>query len=236
MRKVLNLLVGLLVFGAGFAWGIATIHQQVWPYSLLVHLFKEPVAEEIQLSNRQRRSIFDVLTDQRDVVFLGDSVTELAPWSEMFPGTSLANRGIGGERFANMLTRLDDVMELQPQAVFLMGGANDALKDDLQATMTALRRIVETLAQSEIDVYLQTTIEPRGALRPFVHRLNTEIRKFAAEEHVTLIDTSSLWDDDGVRLDYSFDGVHLNGRGMAAWRAILAPYITDIVESKVAAP
>ena len=72
----------------------------------------------------------------------------------MFPNVEAANRGIGGERFEDMLTRVDDVLALQPRAVFLMGGINDARDGDLDTSMIAFETIVETFINEGIDIYV----------------------------------------------------------------------------------
>ena len=51
------------------------------------------------------------------VVFLGGSITEGGLWDEWFPNVAVLNRGIGGERTANVLCRLDSAVN-EPAVVF----------------------------------------------------------------------------------------------------------------------
>jgi lysophospholipase L1-like esterase len=230
MNTALYLLGAIFLLSASFVWGASTMHNHVWPHSLLQKFVKQPVSEERGMANRQRRSIFEIFTEQKDLVFLGDSITEQAPWEEMFPGVAIANRGIGGERFENMLSRLDDIVALQPKAVFLMGGVNNASSNDLHLAMSAFSGIVESLRDNGIYVYLQATIEPQGSRRPFVQRLNIEIRRYAEKNGLVLINTASLSDYQGLKSEFTLDGTHLNGRGMKTWQQILEPYVAAALE------
>ena len=49
-----------------------------------------------------------------DTVFLGDSITEGGSWHELFPDSSVRNRGIGGDVTAGVLARIDQVRLGQP--------------------------------------------------------------------------------------------------------------------------
>lgn len=225
MSPVICFAAGCLLSAFFFVWAAATVYKQVWPYSLLKHYSGESSSEGHSLHSRQRRSLFDTFTRNKDIVFLGDSISEQAPWVEMFPGVSLANRGVSGERLVDMVTRVDGVIALRPKAVFLMGGVNDAVDGDVASALSSISTIVEALHDESIDVYLQTTIEPRGPRRVFVKRLNIEIKKLAEVRGLVLIDTATLADDGGLRSEYTLDGVHLNGDGFKAWQRLLEPHV-----------
>lgn len=207
-----------------------TIHFKVWPYSFLTQIMGQSKNMTLGLASERRRSIFDSFLEPRDVVFVGDSLTEQAPWNDMFPNVSIANRGIGGETFEDMLLRLDDIVALEPKAVFLMGGVNDAISDDLPASVSHFTSIVETLGSHSIDVYIQATIEPNGPRRHFVRQLNAKIHQYAVEHLLTWIDTGFLSNDDGLKPEFTLDGLHLNGEGTRAWQRILEPHVAAAVE------
>ena len=66
--------------------------------------------------------------DPERVVFFGDS--HIGGWHlyEYFPGKPYVNRGIGGQTTAQMLVRFrEDVIDLKPRAVLILGGSNDVL-------------------------------------------------------------------------------------------------------------
>lgn len=211
-----------------FVWGVATVHFQVWPYGLLKLLQPEPAPINVESLpyNQAHRSTFDLYQRPVETVFLGDSITQFAPWHEMFPSVSLANRGIGGERFDNMVSRLDDVIALEPETVFIMGGVNGAGSTPVEQAIADLETIVERLRSEGIDVALQTAIVPRGDARDYVLSLNGEIADMAERRGLELIDLSPLSDGNGLLPEYSLDGTHLTGAGYKAWESILRPYVT----------
>src|ERR1700748_2943059 len=68
--------------------------------------------------------------DEQRVVFYGDSITD--GWGrrpntgEFFPGKPYVNRGISGQTTPQMVARFrEDVIELEPAAVVILGGTND---------------------------------------------------------------------------------------------------------------
>src|SRR6202051_773384 len=65
-------------------------------------------------------------TGENRVVCFGDSITDLWPIGEYFPGKPYINRGIGGQTTPQMLVRFrQDVIDLQPKVVIILAGTND---------------------------------------------------------------------------------------------------------------
>lgn len=68
------------------------------------------------------------------IIFLGDSLTAgvyggdfVAELAAMMPDDEIINAGVGGSTAPDMLARLDAIIAAAPDAVFLMGGGNDAI-------------------------------------------------------------------------------------------------------------
>jgi acyl-CoA thioesterase-1 len=86
--------------------------------------------------------------DPRRVVFMGDSITELWPLADSFPGPSYVNRGISGQTTAQMLVRmLPDVIALKPAAVVILAGTNDIAKATGAATAEMVEFNIQAMAQ-----------------------------------------------------------------------------------------
>src|ERR1700691_2534070 len=49
-------------------------------------------------STDPRNTVFEAFHPHADIVMIGDSITNNGEWQEMFPGISIANRGIAGDR------------------------------------------------------------------------------------------------------------------------------------------
>src|SRR5690348_1170260 len=78
----------------------------------------------------QRVSHFKTLPKTKgDIIFLGNSITDGAEWSELFNDNKIKNRGISGDITAGVLHRLNEVAERKPDKVFLLIGVNDLARN-----------------------------------------------------------------------------------------------------------
>ena len=90
------------------------------------------LAEQLQDWNQlsryhlENKELLKKPADANRVVFMGDSITELWPLAESFPGQPYVNRGISGQTTAQMVVRMiPDVVALKPAAVVILAGTND---------------------------------------------------------------------------------------------------------------
>ena len=89
------------------------------------------------------------------IVMLGNSLTEAGPWTDLTGCLSIANRGIGGDTTAKLRDRLDEVVALQPRAIFLMIGVNDiTLGVPGETTAGNLRAILDRLGGTGAHVFM----------------------------------------------------------------------------------
>lgn len=186
------------------------------------------------------------------VIFFGDSITQL--WSELDEGGWLAskgylNRGISGQTTSQMLLRFrQDVIELQPSVVVILGGTNDiALDDDaegqLQVITGNLASMSELARAHNIRVVLASVLPvnnyardahgaqlERAAQRPLVaiKSLNEQVRQYAAQNGDTYLDYfSRMVDANGMlRQELSDDGLHPNQNGYA----LMAPLAEEAID------
>jgi len=179
---------------------------------------------------RARAAMFHGMTDaKRDVVMLGDSLTQRGEWWELL-GRPVANRGISSDTVADVAARLDDVVALEPKVLFLLVGANDlrlgATPEALAARhaelVAALRRRVPH-ARVVVESLLPIRGEPAGGRTgAAIRRANELLRPDAdwLDLHAKLADASGQLDER-----YSFDGVHLTAAGYRVWAEALRPYL-----------
>lgn len=177
------------------------------------------------------------------IVFLGDSNTDLCHLDDFFADLDLAtyNRGVGADTTNEVLGRLKtSVIDIAPSKVVLMIGTNDVnagseLPDILENYREIIRQIKEALPDTEI--YCMSVI-PLGELindrvdinknNPIIVSLNTEIKALCdADETLTYFDLHSLVKDESGLLasKYTDDGIHLNNAGFAVWSELIKPYL-----------
>src|SRR5436305_980393 len=90
-------------------------------------LRSRPRPPVLETRERARAGMFHELAaapGRRDVVVLGDSLTERGEWWELLE-RPVANRGIANDTVATVRARLDDVVALSPRVVFVLNGVND---------------------------------------------------------------------------------------------------------------
>jgi lysophospholipase L1-like esterase len=171
------------------------------------------------------------------IVFLGDSLTEY--WGEKaghwFPQARFINRGIGGQTTGQMLLRFrNDVIELHPWAVVILGGSNDMrLGHSDREIENNLTSMAELAQLNGIHVFM-ASITPvcdcfasrsvnRSSER--IRGVNTWIREYCVSRHFVYVDYySALADAQGrMRREFTVDGVHLNDVGYEKIQRIIEP-------------
>lgn len=173
---------------------------------------------------------------QGAIVFAGDSLT--GNWKTLgadFPGTSVANRGIGGEVSRGLLFRFqEDVLDLHPKAIVILIGINDlTAKQPASATITNVRSMLslKEAQQPQVPVFLCTvppSANPKAPVDEQQRRqLNQGLRRIAKDTKlVTLVDLyGAMATNDGTpELRYfTNDQLHLSADGQARWKEILQP-------------
>jgi len=169
------------------------------------------------------------------VVFMGDSITEGWNLGESFPGKPYVNRGISGQTTPQMVLRFhQDVVNLKPKAVVILGGINDIAGNtgpmSLQDSENNIGAMTEIATANKIKVVLCSVLpaydfpwSPGMQPAPKVVELNKWISSFAASKHFVYVDYYAAMKDDrgGLPATLSKDGVHPN----AAGHAIMQPLV-----------
>ena len=181
--------------------------------------------------NLTRKSFIEEHVRESRVVMLGDSLIDNAKWTDLFPLEEISNHGVGGDTTADILDRIELIYKAKPEKVFIMIGVNDLYKknniDDIQSNY---KNIVNQLNENNIKVYIQSTLfvgHEQYYINEKVMRLNKILEKFAStSELITYIDLNeALGNDLYLNEEYSYDGLHLNGKGYKIWRDIISSYI-----------
>lgn len=75
-----------------------------------------------------RQQLFHVINEKttpHGIVFFGDSLTDFFPMQDFFPGYTIYNRGIAGDKTTDLLKRIDNVIAIKPRKIILQIGTND---------------------------------------------------------------------------------------------------------------
>ena len=171
-----------------------------------------------------------------DVVFMGDSITDL--WQQprfggFFPGKNYVDRGISAQTTPQMLVRFrPDVVALKPRAVVILAGTNDIAgntgpmtNDDIQNNLASMAELAKAnnirvvLASiTPVSAYHAAPNAPPQTTRRPVERIqavNAWMKAYAAaNKHVYLDYYSAMTDSTGMlKTEFSEDDLHPNAAG-----------------------
>jgi lysophospholipase L1-like esterase len=168
-------------------------------------------------------------TTKADVVMLGNSITFGANWSELLGRQNIVNRGIGGDNTYGFLSRLDDIVALQPKMCFVMGGINDIFSDiPLDSIYANYVKIIERLRAKGITPVIQSTLhvsqkwKRAGEKNPLVSQLNVRLSAYARQNEIEFMDVDgALSEAEVLKDEYTHDGVHLTAAAYEKWVGLI---------------
>ncbi|MEE1321086.1 MAG: GDSL-type esterase/lipase family protein [Acutalibacteraceae bacterium] len=172
------------------------------------------------------------LAKEGQVVFFGDSITELLNISDWYgeysikSGLELYNRGIGGDTTIGLYKRVEEnVLSIKPKTVVLLIGTNDlGIGFDAEFISNSMENILKLFKSvcPECRVILQAVypvIEGKAGKRrnKDILELNEKYKILAEKYGADFIDlTAVLSDENGnLRSEYTYDGLHLTAQGYA---------------------
>jgi lysophospholipase L1-like esterase len=181
----------------------------------------------------------------KNIILLGDSLTEGFDVKKYFPDRRVLNRGIVadhvglGER--GILKRLDSsIFDCNPSHVFLLIGVNDLGDDNspeaIEKIAKGYREICSSILEKApgVKLYLESCL-PTGKkyarLNESIIELNKRIKKIAEDLNLTYIDLHSLLKDEKGELKEEFtpEGLHLKPGAYDLWRKALDPYLPPVM-------
>lgn len=167
-----------------------------------------------------------------NIVFLGNSITNMHEWWEAFGNANIVNRGVNGAETPIMLEHLEATLVGRPKKIFFMMGTNDlgtsGMNDPAfvaKSVRTALKRC--KIESPETEVYFQSILPcTTNGVKDVKHIpiTNDIIKKLCQEYGATYID---LYDDltDIANMKISYDGTHLTMSGYRTWCNKIAQYV-----------
>lgn len=170
-------------------------------------------------------------------VLMGDSITEIFNWYELFEsfiretGQAVYNRGISGDTSDRLLERLEiNALNIAPRNLVLLIGTNDlGVGAPISFTVGNVEKILRRSRESlpKLNIVLQAVYPVNKHLsrdarymvgrreNAVIARINAELRPLAAQFNAHWLNlTGPLSDAQGnLSGEYCYDGLHLNARG-----------------------
>lgn len=176
----------------------------------------------------------------KDIVFLGNSLTEGGDWSKMFNKKNIRNRGIVGDEALGIYDRLYQILPGKPAKIFFMIGVND-ISHDL-TTDTIVNRITSVIQKIRTEspktkLYVQSLLpfdESVGRYKRLngktgmVPEINVRLKQIAADNGCIFLDLFPQFVRPGtnvLRKELATDGLHLNQEGYRIWSEAIRKYV-----------
>ena len=185
----------------------------------------------------QGRAVSRVLSIvMKNLVFIGDSLTEWFDWQRRFPEHHVTNLGISGEQVDGLLGRGDRIRKQidNPDCIFIMTGINNIVlgQDDITGPYRDIVRNLTTWYRKAIIVVqsiLPVALE--WISNDTIEETNDHLQQIAHEYGAEYLDIHKLFVDmkgnpkSGYLQD---DGVHLSSMGYDMWAKALEMFLKNI--------
>jgi lysophospholipase L1-like esterase len=182
------------------------------------------------------------MTDSEDtkpgesIVFVGDSITAGGDWQAWFPEYDVHVEATPGDATDRLNERLPAVIEIQPETLAILIGANDFGQS--RSVEFVVRSIEYFLAMVRQDVpgsrTLVQSILPRGReYADDIQDANRHLRQYARNVNAQYLD---LWatmatDEGELKPEFTTDRLHLTPEGYQAWLSELRPALERLADA-----
>ncbi|MCY9866428.1 SGNH/GDSL hydrolase family protein [Vibrio coralliirubri] len=170
-----------------------------------------------------------------DLVMFGDSITEWAPWADIFRDISMVNRGLAGDTTTGMLRRIGTTLNVKPKLVCFMAGINDLAQGyDVDHIYQNYIDMLKVWQENDIRILVQSTLyvgSKLQGLNPSVELINSKISEYCAQQGIAFLDVNSVLSPNQLLSnEYSCDDLHLNAKAYQAWAEVLQPAIAELLK------
>lgn len=181
------------------------------------------------------KTLFNMLDNTSAVVMIGDSMTDENEWHEFFPDVAIANRGIRGQRSADLLQRANSIVSTGADKAFILIGINDIqVGVDNSEIVSNIADLIRALKNNGLEVYIQSVIqitETEEQVNQTIARLNRLLARLAIDTQCEFVDLNKALSPSGyLKAEYTYDGKHLNGRGYVEWVNTIRPLMSKNVD------
>ena len=161
----------------------------------------------------------------KQLVFIGDSLTQWFSWASRFPEYQVTNLGISGERVEELLHRMPSIhAEVKdPDCIFLMTGINNIGMGTYDIIDTYRQVVLDLATQYKSSKLVIQSILPITLAWIDISRIkdiNLQLKEIAHEFNAAYLDVHTLFVDTqgNPRTEcLQEDGVHLSSKGYEVW-------------------
>ena len=207
-------------------------------FGFTIKLFSQPTYDTAFYTSYygQKLTLFKLSPKTKNaIIFLGDSITDIGEWSEIFKNINVKNRGVSSDNTFGVLARLDEIVSSKPAKVFIMIGVNDISKSTPDSVIISnYKKIINIIKTKSplTKIIVQSILPTNNNFPEFIRHqnktehilfINKELEKYCTENKLLYVDLYNSFLDEEKKLDkkYTNDGLHINGLGYMKWKEIL---------------
>ena len=176
------------------------------------------------------------MTNNKSIIFIGDSLTEWFDLDKYFPDIHIINEGIAGDTTYGVLERIHEIMEKPADKIFLMIGINDVfngfLKEDIIENQQLIIEEIQTQS-IQAELIVQSLLPVNEAMMGSPNYLNTLILHInkALKAHCDARKVSYLnlhpffLINHELKREYTTDGGHLSETAYQLWAEKLQAFL-----------
>lgn len=167
---------------------------------------------------------------ENSIVFVGNSITNMQPWAELFTAENVINRGNSGGFSWEILSNIQSFITRRPAKVFIMIGTNDMNVTGYtpEAVVANVRQAVKHIQKESptTQVYIESVMASTNGSRTIAkgETLNSQLQEMATEMGVTYVDYFEATRNIAGG-GMSYDNLHPHVTGVYAWTNAVAPYV-----------
>ena len=186
---------------------------------------KPPVIREVQRWTEEVP-----VPDSVHIAMLGNSLTAYADWNELLGRNDVQNFGVADFSVKQLSWLLDQwVIPSKPRFCFINGGQEDIMLGvPLERMAEDYSMILDSLQHNGIKPVVQSTLmrwEDAEANRQ-TEKINQLLTAICRERNIDFINLNTvLSGKNGLKPQYTTDGMHLNSKGYELWSIIVKDYL-----------
>lgn len=231
----LLLVIALIVVAFVFNTRIKTLNKEVDNYKK-----KDKSMEKTEVVNLNSK-----LNKNENIVFLGDSITEIYPIDEIYDSYQINNSGVSGYTTNDILDRMNGMLySYNPTKVILLIGTNDIAgdisKEKQEDTTDNIKKICDEIKKNRPNakIYIESIYPVNRNMRKdmvaertneVIQNMNKDIKEYCDKENLTYINMYDELTDENGNFDekYTYDGLHPSTLGFAKITKVLMPYVYE---------
>ncbi len=168
-----------------------------------------------------------------NIVFIGNSITNMHEWWEAFGNTHIMNRGVSGAVSDQVVENIGSLVSGKPGKVFLMIGTNDIATIGINnaAHVAGNTRFIVDFIKNvspQTEIYIQSILPSSVGIRTLElqQETNDSLRNICMQMGATYVDLwTVLMPITTNSCNYSLDSLHCSAPAYRAWCKTISKYV-----------